>query len=233
MTVAVENWIVPQSVIFDMDGLLIDSESLAMRALVRSGEELGYDTPLDFCQLMIGAPIDHCRRLVTERFGADFPLERYFETSDKHFTALIDDGQLQLKAGVRNLLDTLEEKGINKAVATSSSRRKADHHLELIGIRDRFSAIITRDDVERGKPSPDPFLRAAQALKTPPEECLALEDSHNGVRAAHAAGMRVIMVPDLLGPNDEMLEKAYMIAENLNIVADLIRTNAPAPTTRQ
>ncbi|ACB94584.1 HAD family hydrolase [Beijerinckia indica] len=235
MTASEQTWVAPQSVIFDMDGLLIDSESLAMKALNKAGEEMGYDTPFSFCQAMIGVPIDRCRSLVAERFGEDFPLDLYFATSDKHFTSLVEAGHLQLKAGVENLLGALEEQGISKAVATSSSRRKADHHLELIGIRERFSAIITRDDVQRGKPDPDPFLRAAEALQTPPERCLVLEDSHNGVRAAHAAGMRVIMVPDLLGPTDEMLEKVFMVADDLNVVAELIRSSVPetAPATKQ
>ncbi|HYP57303.1 MAG TPA: HAD family phosphatase [Beijerinckia sp.] len=214
------------SVIFDMDGLLIDTESLAMSALASAGTEMGYEMPFSFCQLMIGVPMDHCRALVVEKFGKNFPLDAYFATSDRHLAKMVEAGRLQLKAGVQELLLVLEEQGISKAVATSSSRLKADHHLELIGIRDRFDTIVTRDDVARGKPNPDPFLRAAESLKTPPDRCLVLEDSYNGVRAAHAAGMRVIMVPDLLGPTDEMYEKALMIVEDLHFVAGLLRKDA-------
>jgi HAD superfamily hydrolase (TIGR01509 family) len=211
------------SVIFDMDGLLIDTERLAMRALASAGAEISYEMPASFCHLMIGVPIDHNRRLVIERFGNDFPVDSYFTTADRHFTAMIDSGLLRLKPGVLELLSLLEQSGISTAVATSSSRQKAVHHLELTGIHDRFDAIITRDDVTRGKPDPDPFLRAAEALGAKPDRCLALEDSHNGVRAAHAAGMRVIMVPDLLAPTDEMHEKAFMVVKDLFFVADFMR----------
>jgi HAD superfamily hydrolase (TIGR01509 family) len=211
------------SVIFDMDGLLIDSESLAMDALESAGAEMGFDTPLSFCQTMIGVPIDQCRRLASERFGADFPLDVYFQTADKHLAAFVAAGRLQLKPGVGELLSLLEEQGISKAVATSSSQPKADHHLEHAGIRHRFDAIITRDDVARGKPNPDPYLRAAEVLTTPLDRCLALEDSYNGVRAAYAAGIRVIMVPDLLAPTDEMHEKTFMVVKNLHAVVDLLR----------
>jgi HAD superfamily hydrolase (TIGR01509 family) len=212
-----------ESVIFDMDGLLIDTESLAMQALVSAGAEISYEMPVSFCHLMIGVPLDHNRKLVIERFGDDFPVDSYFTTADRHFTALINSGLLRLKPGVLELLSLLEQTGIRKAVATSSARHKADHHLELTGIRERFDAIITRDDVICGKPNPDPFLRAAEALGTRPDHCLALEDSYNGVRAAYAAGMRVIMVPDLLEPTDEMHEKAFMVMKNLYFVADHMR----------
>ena len=213
-----------ESVIFDMDGLLIDTESLAMSALASAGAEMGYDMPTVFCELMIGVPIDHSRALAHERFGDDFPLDAFFKTADAHLAVLVDAGRLQLKPGVLELLSLLDQQNIRKAVATSSSQPKADRHLELTGIRDRFDAIITRDDVARGKPNPDPFLRAAEVLSTSPDRCLALEDSYNGVRAAHAAGMRVIMVPDLLQPTDEMHEKTFMVVKNLHAVVSWLQS---------
>jgi len=214
------------AVIFDMDGLLIDTESLAMLALAETGKDMGYDMPESFCTSMIGVPVDHCRKLVTERFGHDFPLDTYFLNMDRRFVEMIDAGRLQLKIGVFELLATLEKHGIAKAVATSSSRAKADKHLAHVGIRDRFDAIVTRDDVEHGKPYPDPYLRAAERLGLSSERCLALEDSYNGVRAAHAANMRVIMVPDLLGPTDEMHAKALMVAKDLHFICGLVEDMA-------
>ena len=107
-------------------------------------------------------------------------------------------------------------------MATSSSRRSAQEHLTHNGVYDRFHAIVAREDVERHKPNPDPFLKAADLLGVAPEHCLALEDSHNGVRAAHAAGMMTVMVPDLLAPTDEMRSLCLAIAESLHDVRRIL-----------
>lgn len=205
-----------EAVIFDMDGLLLDTESLAMAALVSAGQELGYDMKEEFCYLMIGAPADKCRALVTEKYGVEFPLERYFATQEAHLRALVDAGKMQLKKGVAEILDELDRRGLKRAIATSSSRVRTDHHLQLAGIAQRFPHIVTRDDVSRGKPNPDPYLKAASLLGVAPEHCLALEDSYNGVRAAVAAGMRVIMIPDLLPATEEMQAVAYKVAQDLH-----------------
>ena len=117
------------------------------------------------------------------------------------------------------VLDRVRELGLPLAVATSSARQKALDHLRTAGLGDRFDAIVTRDDVRRGKPSPDLYLHAANALRVAPQRCLALEDSYNGVRAAHGAGMTVVMVPDLLPPTAEMRDLCHAIARDLHIVA--------------
>src|SRR5207302_1685493 len=123
-------------------------------------------------------------------------------------------GELRVKPGAVELLDAAESARLPRAVATSSSRAKAMHHLRAAGIVDRFDAVVTRDDVVRGKPHPDLFLRAASALAIAPARCLALEDSYNGVRAAHAAGMPVIMVPDLLPATEEMRGLCHAILDD-------------------
>lgn len=216
------------AVIFDMDGLILDTESLAMDALVSAGAELGYDMPRSFCHLMIGAPADRCRALVVERYGAEFPLERYFDLQEIHLRRLVDAGRMQLKRGVLELLDWLDAHRIRRAIATSSSRARTDHHLGLMGIAQRFEHIVTRDDVARGKPNPDPFLTAAGKLGVAPAHCLVLEDSYNGIRAAHAAQMRVIMVPDLLDPTDEIRDLAHRVVTSLHDVIAFLETERSA-----
>lgn len=216
-----------EAIIFDMDGLLLDSESLAMDALVSAGIALGYDMPRAFCYQMIGAPADKCHRLTQEAYGFDFPLQEYFATQEQHLRDLVDAGKLRLKTGALALLDELDRQGIACAIATSSSRTRTDHHLALAGIAGRFAHIVTRDDVTRGKPNPDPYLKAASILGVMPAACLALEDSYNGVRAAHAAGIRVIMVPDLLPPTPEMHEKAAHIVETLDDIRVLFHSLKP------
>jgi beta-phosphoglucomutase-like phosphatase (HAD superfamily) len=116
-------------------------------------------------------------------------------------------------------------------VATSSSRDKAVHHLSRAAIWHRFDAVLTRGDVSQGKPHPDLYLAAARALAMAPSRCLALEDSYNGVRAASAAGMPVVMVPDLLAPTDEMHRLCSAVMHDLHEVADMMRTRMASETS--
>ena len=211
-----------EAVIFDMDGLLLDSETLSMEASMSAAAALGYDMPHAFCRSMIGSPVDRCREMIAERYGAGFPLERYIALQHEHLTALVESGRLALKTGVPELLDELDRRGLRYAIATSSSRPRTEHHLAQVGLLPRFACIVTRDDVSRGKPHPDPFLAAAAGLGVQPGNCLALEDSHNGVRAAHAAGMRVVMVPDLLEATPDMHATAHRVVVSLHEVRHVL-----------
>ncbi|MFT8674859.1 MAG: HAD family phosphatase [Acetobacter sp.] len=216
-------------VVFDMDGLLLDSETLAMDALVAAGHDLGHDVPMAFCRRMIGVPADGCRKLVRDTYGADFPLERFFEQQEVRLRDFVDTGRLALKNGVLPLLDLLDRRGLPRAIATSSSRYRAEHHLRLVGLDTRFDAIVTRDDVSRGKPDPEPYLKAAKAIGVAPHACLALEDSHSGAMAAHAAGIRVIVVPDLLEPTPDVRARALAIVQDLHAVRTWLESHtAPA-----
>ena len=212
----------PQAVVFDMDGVLLDSETLSMEALMLAGCDLGVVMPEAFCRSLIGSALDRCRVMIADRYGADFPLDRYVARHAVRLGELVDAGRLALKTGVPELLDVLDRLRLPRAIATSSDRARTMHHLGLVGIAARFDAIVTRDDVSRGKPHPEPFLLAAARLGVPPGSCLALEDSHNGVRAAHAAGMRVVMVPDLLAADDAMRAIAWRIERSLHDVAGLL-----------
>ncbi|QIS11808.1 HAD family hydrolase [Nocardia arthritidis] len=213
-----------RAVVFDMDGLLIDSEILAMESLVSAGAELGYEMPTEFCRSMIGVPADRCRQLAVESYGADFPLEAYFDLHEVHLRELVDGGRLTTKAGAIELLDELERQGIPKGIATSSSRVRADHHLELVGLAGRFDVVVTRQDVTNGKPHPEPYLTALSALGGEVETALALEDSTNGLRAAHAAGLRCLLIPDLVRPTPESLAKAHRVLPDLYRAIDYIAT---------
>lgn len=216
-----DTWSV-EAVIFDMDGLSVDTERLAMCALGAAANSMGVDVPEAFHRALIGVPADACRRMDAARRGPGFPVQAYFESADRYMAEMIEAGQPRPKPGATELLAWLEQRRVPRAVATSSARAKTQHHLWMTGILNRFDAVVTRDDVERGKPHPDPYLRAAERLGTPTGRCLALEDSYDGVRAAHAAGVRVIMVPDLLRPTEEVRSMCEAILPDLQAVRDLL-----------
>ena len=211
-----------KAVVFDMDGLLLNTELLARRALRSAGLEIGLDASEDFYASLIGLPADGCRQLLFEHYGNNAPADWFFTTATRHLHTLINDGALRRKPGVLALLAHLDRLGLPRAVATSSGDKKARHHLEKADIARRFDAIVTRDDVVRGKPAPDLFLEAARRLGQPPSHCLALEDSYNGVRAAHAADMPVVMVPDLLPPTSEMRLLSRAVVPDLHAVIAML-----------
>ncbi|MGY3450328.1 HAD family hydrolase [Bradyrhizobium sp. USDA 4353] len=211
-----------RAVIFDMDGLLVDSERLARAALIETAGRFGITADLDIFTRMIGLPEDSSLTLLRHRFGVDFAAEDFIQAAATACHAMVECGQLELKAGVPELMAFIERSGLAKAVATSSSREKAMRTLSAVDLASRFDAVVTRTDVARGKPHPDLFLRAAVELDQPVDRCLALEDSYNGIRAAHAAGMKVIMVPDLLIATPEMTGLADAVAPDLLAVRDAL-----------
>ena len=210
-----------RAVVFDMDGLLIDSETLVYEGMRRAVRHMGLDLPMSLFTKMIGLPLGDSFDTLKAHYGPDFDLDRFLIEERREIEALFAEGVV-LKAGVVELLDALDAVGLPYAIATSSSRDSVEAHIGGHGLLARFKAVVARDDVRRHKPNPDPFLAAAKALGVDPTDCLALEDSHNGVRAAHAAGMMTIMVPDLLDATEEMTEKTLHIVESLHEVRALL-----------
>lgn len=211
-----------EAVLFDMDGLLLDTEAVYTRALLEAAEANGVEMPLEFCHSMIGVPGKECEILIQTFFGPALSIDRFRESFRSSVARELEAG-LEVKAGVAEILDFLESRGLPTAVATSTGRTTADRHLQQAGLLERFKAIVTRDDVERGKPSPDIYLEAARRLGVPPDRCIALEDSHNGLRAAHAAGTMAIMVPDILQPSEEARRQCVAVARDLHEALALLR----------
>jgi HAD superfamily hydrolase (TIGR01509 family) len=210
-----------RAVVFDMDGLLIDSETVVREGVRRALADMGHEMLNSVFARMIGLPLGDSLAVLKTHYGDDFDLDRFLALERREVEALLTEG-VALKGGVVELLDHLDVLKLPRAVATSSSREAVETHLGGHHILERFNAIVARADVPRHKPNPDPFLAAALALGIDAEDCLALEDSHNGVRAAHAAGMMTIMVPDLLDPTEEMHAKCVHIAESLHEVHRLL-----------
>ena len=212
-----------KAVVFDMDGLLVDTEQVVFEAMKAAvlGLGLGPEMPFDLFKRMVGLPAGASDLIVVEHFGASFDLETWRGEVKRHFVGIAATG-IALKAGVIELLDVLDAHDVPRAIATSSTREAVDHSLGQHGLVPRFHAIVSRELQTRHKPHPEPFLKAAEALRIDPADCLALEDSHNGVRAAAAAGMMTIMVPDLLDPTDEMHGLCVRIARDLHEVRELL-----------
>jgi HAD superfamily hydrolase (TIGR01509 family) len=214
-----------RAVVFDMDGLLVDTEVLIRDLLMKLAPRFGAELPESVFQQMVGLPSDASDAVARAHFGPDFPLEALEAELTVHVRAAMELG-VALKAGVIELLDHLDAANVPRAICTSSSHAAVQRTLGPSGIIPRFNAIVAAGDYPRGKPNPDPFLTAAGRLGVAARDCLALEDSHNGVRAAHAAGMMTVMVPDLLEPTDEMREKCLAIAESLHHVREMIDQGA-------
>ena len=209
-----------KAVVFDMDGLLIDTEAVFREVMAEASQARGLILPDEVFLAMVGLPGRASRQVALDHFGADFDVEPWLAHAWELAHARMADG-VPVKAGVEALLDVLEAAGLPREIATSSSHATVERHLRPAGLLGRFQAVIAAGDYALGKPHPDPFLAAARALAVEPADCLALEDSHNGVRAAAAAGMMTIMVPDLLPATAEMEALCMAVAASLVEVAAL------------
>ena len=211
-----------EAVIFDMDGLLIDTEAVYLEAYQAAAALMEVQLPLAFCHSLIGRPSPDCDRLIQEFLGPAFELDVFNDHADGHAARALE-ANVPVKPGAVELLAFLAERGLPLAVATSSSRRTAERHLGQAGLLGHFHALATRDDVVRGKPHPDLYLEAARRLGVAPERCLAFEDSNHGLTAAHAAGAIAVMVPDIVPPTDEVRAKCAAVLPDLHAALALLR----------
>ena len=184
------------AVIFDMDGLLLDTEALATKAGMSAFAKAGLDAPASLFHALIGVDSATCRQLVIDLFGDQVDMEAVNDEWDRHFFELIQS-DIPMKPGVETLMTALDKAGIPYAIATSSDRHSAQHKAKVTGLGKRVQHIVSADCVANRKPAPDPYLKAAALLGVPPEKCLAFEDSDPGATAALAAGMTVVQVPDI------------------------------------
>ena len=204
-----------------MDGLLFDTESLYQEAIMAAALERGHEMTTVLFRRMLGGVWQSNSALLLDHYGAAFPVEQFRIAWMRQFDLLVET-RLTLKPGAITLLNACDELRLPRAIATSSSLETVRHHLAVHDLAARFDAIIAVGDYLVGKPAADPYLKAAERLGVEPGICLALEDSFNGVRSAHAAGMMTAMVPDLLAPTDEIRALCTVVVDDLHAVRRLV-----------
>lgn len=211
------------AVIWDMDGTMFDTEKLHVDCWREVFERHGYANPHASLLKMIGKNEEASNEILLQDFGSDFPHVSLRAEKNEAVLARIERDGLPFKAGLLDMLDWLESQGLPSAIASSTAYAKIMAHLEHAGISRYFTAVVGGDQVERSKPYPDIFLEAAKRLGADPKRCLAFEDSHNGVTAALDAGMHVVMIPDLLEPTPDILERVHTTAPSLTDAIPYLR----------
>ena len=210
------------AVVFDMDGVIFDSE----RAVMQCWKEVASRHNIPDIEKAIlactGTTMVRTREIMLDLYGADFPYDEYARESSAIFHSRYDGGRLPMKPGVKELLTFLKERGKKIALASSTRQQVVTDELRDAGIIEYFDRIICGDMVSRSKPAPDIFLKACEELNVSPSDSYAIEDSYNGIRAAHAGGLHPIMVPDLLPADEEMQSLAEIILPSLTSVIEYL-----------
>lgn len=208
------------AVVFDMDGVIFDSERLALECWEKIGAEYHLEGMREAFLPCIGTNSVKTKEIVLERYGKDFPYDGFSRRASKLFHEITDQGGLPVKTGVRELLTYLEENKIQMALASSTRLETVTQELKQAGLYDFFSVVMGGDQLKRSKPEPDIYLMTCEKLGVQPVSTYAVEDSYNGIRSAYSAGMKPIMVPDMLPPTDEMREKSIVVLDDLLRVKD-------------
>ncbi|MBS0371576.1 MAG: HAD family phosphatase [Proteobacteria bacterium] len=213
-------------IIFDMDGLLLDSERVALATVATAAAELGLEWRAEVGLAMVGLNSQDGPKVIRHHLGEDYPVADLYDAFGRIYEEAIAAGSIPLKGGVVELFDVLDGLSLGRVVATSTRRSRAEPKLAAVGLLPRVHGMVCGDEVSRGKPAPDIFLAAAARLGVPVANCLVLEDSNAGVRGALAAGTRVVMVPDLLQPADDVRAAGVPVAVSLRDIAGFLLTRS-------
>jgi HAD superfamily hydrolase (TIGR01509 family) len=206
------------AVIFDMDGVIFDSERATLLCWLELSKEKNFENIYEVFLKCTGTTMEKTKSIVLEAYGDDFPYDEYASLASKMYHARYDGGKLPVKKGVKDILEYLKENNKKIALASSSRKETVEKELRDAGIYSFFDEIVTGDMVNRSKPEPDIFLKACEAVGVKPDRAYAIEDSYNGIRAAFRGGLKPIMVPDLLEADDEMKKLSDKVLNDLNAV---------------
>lgn len=203
------------AVVFDMDGVILDSEQLVYATWQELGEKYGFELKIEDYRKCLGVTKTKAEEIMKECLGEDFPYQEYSKEASKIFHERYDGGNIPLKKGVVELLEGLKTSGKLIALATSTRRESATKELSDVGLLKYFDKVICGDDINKSKPDPDIYLMACEALGVEPACAVGIEDSYNGIRSSNSAGLMTIMVPDMIEPNAEIMELCHKVFNDL------------------
>lgn len=211
-----------KAVVFDMDGVLFDTERVYDRSWRKAAKELNIQDVEELLVSCRGVNEKDIERIFKDRYGERLPYRETFDYVNGISDRMMKDTGVPVKLGVYEILNYLKDNGYTVALASSTRKNKVFRYLQEAKILDFFQAIVTGDMIEQGKPAPDIYLRAAKEIGEKPENCIAIEDSFNGIKSAYRAGMKTIMVPDVVMPTEEIDKLLYRRFDSLLEVKDFL-----------
>lgn len=215
-----------QAVVFDMDGVIFDTERLVIEFWKEVAKKHNIPNVEHTCIQCLGTNRVRTREIFLENYGADFPFDPYRAEVTELFNTHYKGVPLPTKPGVRDLLSYLQEQDIKVGLASSTAQHLVRDEIGTAGLLPYFQTLVCGDMVEHSKPAPDIFLKACEILNADPTKSIAIEDSFNGIRSAHCAGMTPIMVPDQVQPTDEIRALAFHVMPSLLDVLNWLKTLA-------
>ena len=211
-----------KAIVFDMDGLMFDTERLTVQAWDYVGEKMGIGKMGHMVYKTLGMNIESSRKIFIQEYGNKIVEEDLTDYTREFFNNYFNEYGIPLKTGLIELLSYLKANDYKIAVATSSNKKTALNHFKRANLSEYFDVIVCGDMIENSKPAPDIYLKASELLGFMPSECLALEDSPNGIRSAFSAGLKPVMIPDLIEPTKEIIKLLYSKLANLNEVINIL-----------
>lgn len=213
------------TVIFDMDGVIFDTERLAHRCWLEVARQKGIKDMDKIYPAIIGCNHSRAVETLLNYYGENFPVENFLQDTRRTFNRYVDTYGVPIKPGVTELLTFLKTNGYMTALASSSDRAIVEKELKSADIYKYFDKIVCGDEVAHGKPDPEIFLKAVSALKSQKRESMVIEDSYNGLQAAVSAGVTAVMVPDMLPATEELIGAGVKVFPNLLSVKIALKEN--------